>query len=167
MTEISKLIHLCAAIVWVGGMGAMILAVRPAVLAWVQPPLRLQLMAAILQRFFVVVWVSIGLLFATGLHLYGSGAAAAGSARRAMVAAGNAVGGGPLLPLGWHVMLGLGVVMFAIFGHIYFAGFKKLNRALAATDMSAAAKALGQMHPLIVANFVIGWLAIAAVKLLS
>lgn len=165
MTEISKLIHLATAILWLGGMGAMILAVRPAVLALVQPPLRLQLMAAILRRFFALVWVSVALLFATGIHLYGAGAAAAGGARRALAASGTVVSG-PLLPLGWHVMLGIGVVMFAIYGHIYFAGFKKLNRAVDASDMPAAAKALASIHPMIVANFTLGWIAIAAVKLL-
>ena len=55
--------------------------------------------------------------------------------------------------------------MMLIFGHIYFAGFRKFKRALVASEWPAAAKAAVQINRLVIVNFVLGWLAIAAVRL--
>jgi hypothetical protein len=74
--------------------------------------------------------------------------------------------GHAVVPLGWTIMTALGSLMFLIFGHIYFAGFKKFRRAVAGMQWPVAAKAAGQIHLLVVVNFVLGWAAIAAVKLL-
>lgn len=81
--------------------------------------------------------------------------------KAAREATGNAVA-----PLGWTIMTALGSLMFLIFGHIYFAGFKKFRRAVAGMQWPVAAKAAEQIHLLVVVNFVLGWAAIAAVKLL-
>jgi uncharacterized membrane protein len=68
-----------------------------------------------------------------------------------------------LAPKGWHAMSGLGLLMCLIFAHIWFAPFRKLKAAVLAADWPAAGKALGQIHPLVVTNFVLGWLAVLAV----
>jgi len=52
MYEWFKFLHLAAAIVWMGGMALVILALRPVVIAQMAPPERLALMAAVLNRFF-------------------------------------------------------------------------------------------------------------------
>jgi uncharacterized membrane protein len=166
MNELSKLIHLLAAFWWLGGMGVMLWCVRPVVLAQFSGEPRLKLLHAVLRRFFHGVWASVLLILATGLHLYGAGAAAAAHARRIVVAAGGTPAAG-LLPLGWNLMMGIGLVMMLLFAHIYFAGFRKLDRALATNDTPAAANALAKMHPFIVANFCLGIAAVAAVKLLK
>jgi hypothetical protein len=69
------------------------------------------------------------------------------------------------VPLGWNVMLVLGITMMLIFGHIFFAGFKKYKRAIAAGEWAVAAKAAGLIHNMTLVNFTLGWLAILAVRL--
>ena len=98
--------------------------------------------------------VAIAVLFFTGTNLYTT----AFKAVKAATGAGS-------VPMGWNLMLGIGVAMVLIFGHIYFAGFRKFKRALAASEWPSAAKAAVQINRLVVANFVLGWLAIAAVRL--
>ena len=154
MYDLVKLLHLIAGIVWMGGMTALLFALRPAAMKVLEPQLRAQLMAQVWQRFFLVVLVSIVLLFTTGTNLYTT----------AFKAAKAATGAGSV-PLGWNLMLVLGLTMMLIFGHIYFAGFKKFKRAVATAEWSTAAKAAGQIHMFMLRYFVLGWLAIAAVRL--
>lgn len=155
MYDILRLLHLAAAIVWLGGMTFMLLALRPAAQALLEGPVRARLMARIWQRFFIAVWVSIVVLLASGGHMYGF----------AWRSASAALGSGSV-PLGWQAMLVIGVLMVLIFGHIYFAGFARYRRAVAAEQWPLAAAAAAQMHKLVVANFVLGWLAVAALRLL-
>lgn len=154
MYDFAKLLHLISAIVWMGGMTFMLLALRPAILAVMEPQPRARLMGEVWQRFFAIVAVAVLVLFSTGTYLY-----------TAAFKAAKAASGAGTVPLGWNLMLVLGMLMFLIFGHIYFAGFRKFKRAVAAAEWPVAAKAAGQIHTLVVLNFVLGWLAIAAVRL--
>ena len=144
MYQLTKIAHLAAAIVWMGGMFFMFWSLRPAVATQLQPLVRAPLMAAVLKRFFLAVWVSIAVLLGSGALMLGA---------TGMKAA----------PLGQHLMLGIGLLMFALFGHIYFGPFRRFGQAVAAADWPAAGAQLGKMHPFVVANFILGWLAIAAV----
>ena len=154
MYYIAKLLHLISAIVWMGGMTFMLFALRPAVTALMEPQPRAQLMGEVWRRFFAIVAVAAVVLFATGTHLYTSAFKAA-----------KAAGGAGSVPLGWNLMLVLGMAMILLFGHIYFAGFRKFKRAVTAAEWPIAAKAAGQIHRLVVVNFVLGWLAIVSVRL--
>ncbi|MFM2111448.1 MAG: hypothetical protein RLZZ271_108 [Pseudomonadota bacterium] len=145
MTSLLHTLHIAAAIVWLGGMTLMIFAVRPSAITQLQPPQRIPLLAAVLARFFVAVWVSIAVLLATGLGTL------------LQIGMKNA-------PLGMHLMLGIGLVMMAIFGHLYFAPFKRLQRAVAAQDWPTGGAQLAQIHKLVVTNFCLGWVAVAAVR---
>jgi uncharacterized membrane protein len=108
------------------------------------------------RRFFSLVLAAIAILLLTGSHMY-----------MTVFKASKAVSGGVVgVPMGWSVMVGIGVVMMLLFGHIYFAGFAKFKRALAAEQWPVAAQAAAQINRLVVVNFVLGWLAIAAVRLL-
>ena len=147
MVEISKFFHLAGAIVWIGGMAFVLWSLRPVAIAQLAPPQRVPLLAAVLRRFFTAVWISIALLLVTGFHMF----AALGMA--------NA-------PHGVHVMLAIGVLMIAIFAHVHFGPYRKLATAAAAQDWPMAGRQLGRIHPLVVTNFVLGWLAIAAVLLI-
>jgi len=100
------------------------------------------------------VLLSIVALFFTGMNLYTA------TFRATRLATGD---GG--VPLGWNIMLVLGLIMMLVFGHIYFAGFKKYKRAVAAGEWPVAAKAAGLMHTMTLINFTLGWLAILAVRL--
>ncbi|WP_295504516.1 CopD family protein [Limnohabitans sp. Rim8] len=144
MYEWLNFLHLAAAIIWMGGMALVILALRPVVIARMVPPERLALMSEVLSRFFAMVWISIGLILATGFWML-------------------SMADMKLAPKGWHAMSGLGLVMCLIFAHIWFAPFRRLKAAVTNTDWPAAGKALGQIHPLVLTNFALGWLAVLAV----
>ena len=154
MYDYAKLLHLIAGIVWMGGMTFMLFALRPAALGTLEAQPRAVLMGEVWKRFYALVLVAIVILFATGTHLYTQ------TFRAARLATGEGS-----VPLGWNIMLVLGLVMMLIFGHIYFAGFKKYKRALASAEWSVAAKAAGLIHTMTLVNFVLGWLAILAVRL--
>jgi uncharacterized membrane protein len=154
MTELIQLAHLVAAMVWMGGMTFMLFALRPAIMAQMEPPQRLALMGAVWQRFFAVVAGAIVVLFTTGTSMY-----------TALFRATRLATGQGGVPLGWNLMLIFGVAMMLVFGHIYFAGFRKFKRAVAAAAWPVAAQAAAQIHRLVVINFVLGWLAIVAVRL--
>jgi uncharacterized membrane protein len=144
MYEWIKWLHLSAGIVWLGGMTVLLVAVRPVAIAQLAPPERLPLMAAVLGRFFALVWASIALLLVSGGWMFASADLS-------------------LAPRGWHAMAGLGSLMCVIFAHLWFAPFRRLKRAVAQADWPTAGRALGQIHPLVVINFCLGWLAVAAV----
>jgi uncharacterized membrane protein len=146
MRNLLVFLHLAAAVFWMGGMAFMVLALRPAAHAQLQPPQRLQLMVQVLRRFFVVVIVSIGVLVASGVPLL------------LQVPGAQA-------PRGWHVMAGLGLLMILVFGHIFFAPWRRAQRAVAAQDWPEAGRRMNQIALLVKFNLGIGWIAIAAVLL--
>ena len=146
MRNLLLFLHIAGAIFWMGGMAFVVMSLRPALHAGWEPPQRLPLMVQVLRRFFVVVIVSIVLLLATGVALL------------LQVPGAQA-------PLGWHVMAGLGIVMMLVFGHIFFAPWRRAQRAVAAQDWPAGGKAMNQIAMLVKINLALGWIAIAAVLL--
>ncbi len=144
MPALMKFLHIAGAVVWLGGISFMLFALRPSAAAQLAPPQRLPLMVLVMQKFFMLVWLSIGLLLLTGLAM--------------LLAVGmkNA-------PLGWHLMLGIGLLMFALFGHLYFGPYRRLKRAVAAADWPEGGRRVGQIAALAMSNLVLGVLAIAAV----
>lgn len=144
MPALMKLLHVLASIAWLGGISFMLFALRPAAAELLTPPQRLPLMAQTLQRFFALVWASIVILLLTGLAM--------------LLAVGmkNA-------PAGWHAMLGIGLVMFALFGHIYFGPFRRLKQAVSAADWPEGGRRIGQIATLAQIILVLGTVAIAAV----
>ena len=143
-----KLLHVLAAIAWLGGVNFMLFALRPAAAELLAPPQRLALMAQTLKRFFSLVWLAILVLLLTGLAmLLGVGMKNA--------------------PAGWHAMLGIGLVMFALFGHLYFGPFRRLKQAVSAADWSEGGRRAGQIATLATVNLALGVLAIAAVLFLA
>lgn len=140
------LLHLAAAIFWMGGMAFMVMAMRPALHEQLQPPQRLPLVVAVLRRFFLVVIASIAVLLATGtwLLLQVPGAQA---------------------PRGWHAMAGLGILMMLVFAHIFFAPWRRLRAAVTAQDWPEGGRRMNQIALLVKVNLALGWLAIAAVML--
>lgn len=144
MPALMKFLHIAAAVVWLGGVSFMLFALRPAAGALLPPPQRLPLIALVMEKFFALVWASIGLLLLTGLAML------------LPVGMKNA-------PLGWHLMLGIGLVMFALFGHLYFGPYRRLKMAIAASDWPEGGRRVGQIAKLALSNLVLGALAIAAV----
>ena len=70
-------------------------------------------------------------------------------------------GGAFNMPLDWMVMSVMGTLMVLIFGHIRFALFKKLDRAVAATDWPAGGQALAKIRTWVGVNLALGVLIIA------
>ena len=145
MHALMKFLHVLAAIAWLGGISFMLLALRPAAAALLLPSERLPLMVQVMQRFFALVWTSIAVLVLTGLAmLLGVGMQHA--------------------PIGWHLMLGLGLLMAALFGHLYFGPFRRLRQAVDTGNWPEGARRMGQIGSLAMINLGLGVMAIAAVS---
>ena len=138
------LLHVLSVVVWVGGMFFAYMALRPVAASVLEPPQRLTLWAGVFGKFFPWVWVSIVLILATGLHM--------------MVKLGGAAAPHYIL-----TMLVLGVVMMLIFGHVFFAAYKKLKRAVGQQDWKAGGAVLAQIRRLIGINLSLGLLTIVVV----
>lgn len=150
-----KLLHILSIVVWVGGMVFAHFFLRPAALA-LEPPQRVRLMHATLQRFFNAVLIAIAVVLATGLWMIGRVA-------KETVQAGLAFN----MPLDWTLMAGLGLVMMAIFGHIRMALFKRLSRAVAAGDWAAGGAALSSIRLWVGINLAIGVVIVCLTLLMA
>ena len=149
---ILKTIHLFAIIVWLGGMAFAHFFLRPAV-QQLQPPVRLPLMRDVLQRFFGVVLVIVVLVLLSGVGMMGlvhQMAAQAGAKFN--------------MPITWIVMAVLGLVMMAVFGHIRFSLFKRLDKAVNAQDWPAGGKAMGQIRQWVAFNLALGAVIVALLR---
>lgn len=134
--DFARWLHVLGVVVWVGGMFFAYMALRPAA-ARLEPPLRLVLWRETFRRFFLWVWISIGLILATGLHM-------------------TVVMGGLAAPVHALAMAVIGIVMVLIFFHVFFAAYRRLGRAVDAQEWQAAGKALGQIRQLVGINIVLG-----------
>ena len=149
-----KTIHLLSIIVWIGGMVFAMYFLRPAV-ASLEAPQRVRLMHEVLGRFFNAVLWAAGLTLASGLWMIGRVAKAAVQS-----------GGNFAMPLEWTVMAALGIVMIGIFGHIRFALYKRLSRAVTAAAWPAGGAALESIRTWVTVNLVFG-VAIVVITLLG
>ena len=136
-----KLAHVLSIIVWIGGMVFAHFFLRPAAQA-LEPAQRVTLMHGVLQRFLGAVAIAIVVVLTSGLGMIGA------------VSMGS--GGAFSMPLKWTIMATLGLVMIAIFGHIRFALFRRLQRAVAASDWPSGAKALGSIRSWVGVNLALG-----------
>jgi uncharacterized membrane protein len=140
---LALLLHSLAAVIWVGGMFFAHMALRPAVFA-LEPPLRLKLLRTVFSRFFPWVWASIAALLASGygmIFLHFGGFAGAG--------------------LHVHLMNGIGLLMMALYLHLYFAPWRRLRRAVDASDWPEGARNIGQIRRIVGINLVLGLITVA------
>ncbi len=133
-------LHLSAAVVWIGGMFFAYVAARPAA-AGLPPDERFPFWVRAFARFFPWVWAAIPALLVTG---------------SVMVTQEASPPGAPVI-----LMAGLGIAMMALFLHAYFAPYRRLRRAVAASDWTLAGKQLGQIRRLVGINTVLGFLVLA------
>ena len=143
-----KTLHVLSIIVWIGGMVFAHFFLRPAV-TQLDPPVRLRLMLDVLGRFFQAVLVASLLALASGVWMLGRVA-------KQVVQAGGSFE----MPLAWTVMAVLGVAMIAIFLHIRFALYKRLGRAVAASDWTTGGAALAQIRNWVATNLGLGILVV-------
>lgn len=139
-----KTLHVLAVVLWVGGMLFAHFMLRPA-LTVLEPPQRLALMHAVLGRFFTaVLWASL-LTLVSGFWMIGRMARSAAQ-----------TGGQFIWPADWLAMAILGTLMVAVFGHIRFVLWRRLDRAQRAGEAVAAASALASIRTWVLANLVLG-----------
>ncbi len=132
-------LHLLAAVVWVGGMIFAHNSLRPAAVMVLEPPLRLELWVQVFRRFFMLVWISVAAILATGywmLFSYFGGFAGAGTHI--------------------HIMHGAGLVMVAIYLYVFFSPYQRLKRAVVVQDYPLAATHLNQIRQMVGINILIG-----------
>lgn len=144
--QYARWLHLLAVVVWVGGMFFAHMALRPAALA-LPPPQRLPLLAATLSRFVAWVAAAIVILVASGIFM--------------IVLLGG------MRAVGWHVhaMIGLGLVMILLYGHLVASSLKRLRAAVAASDWPAAGAAMATARRLVGINLVLGLVTITVAVL--
>jgi uncharacterized membrane protein len=141
---IALLLHILAAVIWVGGMFFAHVVLRPVAAGQLEPPVRLKLWTGIFKRFFPMVYAAIAVLLATGYWMVLS-----------------FYGGFEAVGMYVHIMMWTGYVMMLLFFHVFFAPFKRLKRAVAAEDWAAGGKSLAQIRFLVGINLVIGLAVIA------
>lgn len=131
-------LHALAAIIWVGGMFFAYICLRPSV-GPLQPPERTALWARVFGKFFPWVWLCVLALLVSGFWII-------------------LVGWGGFAAAGMHVhtMLLLGLIMMALFAHLFFAPFKRLKAAVAAGDTPGAAKQISQIRIIVAINLALG-----------
>jgi len=147
MSAIAITLHVLAAVIWVGGMFFGFLAVRPA-LGDLETKLRARIWVGIFRRFFPWVWCSIVALLVTGFFM-----------------AKDSFDGLAHAPIFVHVMMALGILMMLLFGHLYFAPYKRLKQAVATGDDALAAKSMGQIRLTMAANLVLGIIVVLVAML--
>lgn len=147
MVALALIVHLLAAVVWVGGMFFAYVILRPVAAGRLEPPQRLGLWGEVFARFFSPwVWAAVVALPLTGLFLV----------QRLF----GGFGGSPVFV---HLMLALGTAMILVFLHVFFAPFRRLRAAVAAQDWAAGGKALGTIRKLVGLNLLLGLLLLAGV----
>ena len=143
-----KTVHVLSIIVWIGGMVFAHFFLRPAV-AQLEAPVRLRLMHDVLGRFFKAVLVASLLALVSGVWMLGRVA-------KQVVQSGGSFE----MPLAWTVMAVLGVAMVAIFTHIRFVLFRRLGRAVAASEWAAGGAVLAQIRTWVAINLGLGALVL-------
>ena len=73
--------------------------------------------------------------------------------------------GGGHAPWPLHAMAGLGIVMMLIFGHVRFAVFPRIRRAVQSQDWPRGARAVGTVRHLVTVNLVLGVVTIGTAVL--
>lgn len=143
LNSIYNLLHVLAAVLWVGGMIFAHTFLRPVAVAQLEPPFRLKLWKGVFDRFFPFVWLSVILLPLTGFLMVYS------------IWQGMGVA-----PLYIHLMAGLGIMMIAIFLYVYFVPYKKLSTAVIISDWPVAGEALAKIRSLVGFNIILGLLVV-------
>ncbi|MDY0936920.1 hypothetical protein PviCFBP13515_22275 [Pseudomonas viridiflava] len=132
-------LHLLAALVWVGGMFFAWMVLRPAIIAALEGPSRLKVWVQVFPRFFVWVWAAVIVLPITGIGMIQLNFTSFETAPRYV-----------------QIMMGLYVVMVALFLRIHSLQLPELQRAVETEQWSEGAAALGRIRRLVGINLIIG-----------
>ncbi len=139
-----KALHLLCAVLWVGGMFFAYVVLRPSMMA-IEPPQRMLLHTRVFKKFFLVIWHAMPLILLTGFG---------------MVALQWDMAAAP-----WQVnaMMGLGLIMAAVFLAIFFGPYRQFRRTI---DRNRMASSLDNIRKLIGVNMVLGVVTVIIAGLL-
>jgi uncharacterized membrane protein len=139
-----KALHLLCAVLWVGGMFFAYVVLRPSMAA-IEAPQRMLLHTRVFKKFFLVVWHAMPLIIITGF---------------VMLALNWDMANAP-----WQLnaMMGLGLLMAAVFLAIFFGPYRQFRRT---TDRNRMASRLDAIRKLIGVNMVLGLLTVIVAGLL-
>ena len=142
-------LHVFSAVLWVGGMFFAWMILRPAVIAALEGPARLKLWVHVFPRFFVWVWCAVIMLPVTGIGMINVNFSGLQTAPRYV-----------------QIMIGLYVVMVALFLRISTLNLPELRKAVVAEQWPEGAAALGKIRRLVGINLTVGIVvvAIAAIR---
>jgi uncharacterized membrane protein len=142
MAALLVCLHILSAVVWVGGMFAIYMCLRPA-LGALEPPARMRLMRTTFAKFFPWVWASVLLLLASGYGLvFGT------------------FGGMAKVGLHVHIMQGIGWLMMLLFFWLFHGPWLRFKRATDASDFAAAGAELNRIRQIIAINLPLGLIVV-------
>jgi uncharacterized membrane protein len=139
-----KALHLLCAVLWVGGMFFAYVVLRPSMAA-IEAPQRMLLHTRVFKSFFLVIWHAMPLILLTG---------------------------GGMLALRWDMatapwqiqaMMGLGLLMAAIFLALFFGPYRQFRRTI---DRTRMASSLDTIRKLIGVNLILGLVTVIIAGLL-
>ena len=141
-TILALTLHILGAVVWVGGMFAAYVCLRPAA-GVLEGPQRLKLWRGFFAKFFPWVWVSLVLLLGSGYWMLLT-----------------AFGGFKGAPLYIHLMQGVGWLMVALFVWMFHGPWLKFKRAADAQDWPAAGEQIELIRQIIMVNLPLGLIVV-------
>ncbi len=138
-------LHVLAALIWVGGMFFAWMILRPAAIAALEGPARLKLWVEVFQRFFVWVWVAVVILPISGVGLLQM-----------------RFNGFETAPRYVQIMMGLYIVMVALFIRIQSLQLPELRKAVETQAWAEGSAVMGRIRRLVGCNLLVG-LALVAI----
>ncbi|NNB54846.1 CopD family protein [Pseudomonas fragi] len=137
-------LHVLAALIWVGGMFFAWMILRPAAIKALEGPARLKLWVEVFQRFFVWVWIAVVVLPISGVGLLQM-----------------RFNGFETAPRYVQIMMGLYIVMMALFIRIQSLQLPELRKAVEAQEWAAGAVVMGRIRRLVGCNLIVGLVLVA------
>ncbi len=139
-----KALHLLCAVLWVGGMFFAYVVLRPSMAA-IEAPQRMLLHTRVFKKFFLVIWHAMPVIVITGFTML--------AWQWNMATA----------PWQINAMMGLGLLMSAVFLAIFFGPYRQFRRT---TDRNRMAAGLDSIRKLIGVNLVLGLITVVIAGLL-
>jgi uncharacterized membrane protein len=134
--------HVLAAVVWVGGMFAAYVCLRPAA-SPIEAPHRFTLWRNFFAKFFLWVWTSVVLLVASGYWM--------------MLTDFGGFAGAPLYI---NLMQGVGWVMIALYAFLFHGPWLTFKRAVAEQNWALAGPQLNRIRRIIMINLPLGLIVV-------
>lgn len=135
-------LHLLAAVIWVGGMFFAYMILRPAA-GRLESPLRLKLWSGVFMRFFPWVWASAIVLPVTGY-----------------IVAYTLFGSMAHFPSHVHIMQGLGWVMIGLFVWLFFFPWQSFREAVAGGEFTVGGSHLNRIRRIVGINLILGLIVV-------